>query len=108
MSKKYNSFVGHNDAVTCLQWSNYKETQFASGSADRKIVVWDVSQIGSEMTEQQKQQQNKTDEIGFIHGGHRSRVTDFCYAEEHNLIGSCEENNMLQVWQMSESLNGKK
>jgi len=33
MSKKYNSFIGHNDAVNCVQWSNYKETQFVSGGA---------------------------------------------------------------------------
>ena len=45
MSKKFNSFVGHNDDVTTLKWSNYHETFFMSGSADRKIVVWDINQI---------------------------------------------------------------
>lgn len=50
MSKKYNSFIGHNDVVTVIQWSNYYETTFMSGSADRKIVLWDISQVGSEST----------------------------------------------------------
>ena len=101
MSKKFNSFIGHNDYITSLQWSNYKETQFVSGSADRRIVMWDISQIGAEMTEGQKQQLNKTEEIAFIHGGHRSKITDLGFSAEHNVIASCEENNTLQVWEMS-------
>ena len=69
--------------------------------------MWDISQIGAEMTENQKQQLNKAEEIGFIHGGHRSRVNDLGFSAEHNLVASCEENNILQVWQMTDAFAGK-
>ncbi len=69
--------------------------------------MWDISQIGAEMTENQKQQLNKTEEIAFIHGGHRSKVTDLGFSGEHNLVASCEENNTLQVWQMTDAFAGK-
>lgn len=44
MSKKFNSFVGHSDAITALQWSPTNPTQFVSSSSDRKVVIWDMSQ----------------------------------------------------------------
>lgn len=39
---KLHSFIGHNDAVNVVSWSPHSAVQFASGSSDRRVVVWDM------------------------------------------------------------------
>ena len=48
---KIHSFIGHNDAVNTVSWNPYVNLQFASGSSDRKIVVWDISKINQNTSE---------------------------------------------------------
>lgn len=42
----------------------------------------------------------------FCHGGHRGRVSDFNWNSSENLVMASveEENNVLQIWQMSETI----
>lgn len=39
------SFVGHNDAVNVVAWNPNKPLQFASGSSDRRVVLWDIERL---------------------------------------------------------------
>lgn len=34
-------------------------------------------------------------------------MTDFCYSGENGLMGSVEEGNVLQVWQVGEEVAGR-
>jgi len=55
------------DEVLHLAWSPHGPTIFASASSDRRINVWDLSQIGVEQTPDD--QEDGPPELMFIHGG---------------------------------------
>ena len=60
-------FEAHTDEVLHLAWSPHSPTIFASASSDRRINVWDLSQIGVEQTPDD--QEDGPPELMFIHGG---------------------------------------
>lgn len=39
------SFVAHSDSVNSVSWCPHSATQFASGSSDRRIILWDLSKL---------------------------------------------------------------
>lgn len=45
MSKKINTFSGHNGPVNTIKFCPQHPLRFASGSSDRKIVLWDMSNL---------------------------------------------------------------
>lgn len=45
MMIQLHSFVGHNDAVNVVAWNPNKPLQFASGSSDRRVVLWDIERL---------------------------------------------------------------
>lgn len=45
------NFVGHNDAVNAVKWSPHNVNLFASGSDDRRTVVWDVEKLAENTAE---------------------------------------------------------
>jgi len=76
---------------------------FASSSADRRVIVWDLSKCGNEI--KHEDEQDGPPELLFIHGGHRAQVSDFSWNQNDNLVlASVEENNILQVWQMASNI----
>jgi WD40 repeat protein len=42
---KLHTFIGHNEAVNTVSWSPHSAVQFASGSSDRRVVVWDLEKL---------------------------------------------------------------
>ena len=111
------TFEAHTDEVLHLAWSPHSPTIFASASSDRRINVWDLSQIGVEQTPDD--QEDGPPELMFIHGGasltrictdslrflpagHTARPSDFCWAPgvgEHWTAVSTSEDNVVMVWQ---------
>jgi len=86
--------------VLHLSWSPHNPTIFASASSDRRINIWDLSQIGVEQTPDD--QEDGPPELMFVHGGHTARPTDFCWAPgeaENWTVGSASEDNVVMVWQ---------
>ncbi|EIN14368.1 WD40 repeat-like protein [Punctularia strigosozonata HHB-11173 SS5] len=100
LGKRLHTFESHTDEVLHLAWSPHNSTVFASASSDRRINVWDLAQIGVEQTPDD--QEDGPPELLFIHGGHTSRPTDFCWApaeSESWTAASTSEDNVLMVWQ---------
>ena len=117
--KKLHVFESHTDEVLHLSWSPHNPTIFASASSDRRINIWDLSQIGVEQTPDD--QEDGPPELMFVHGGafviichvyrsligsrvsgHTARPTDFCWAPgegENWTASSVSEDNVVMVWQ---------
>lgn len=96
------SFESHTDEVLHLAWSPHSPTVFASASSDRRINLWDLSQIGVEQTPDDAE--DGPPELLFMHGGHTSRPADFCWAPgegEAWHLASVSEDNIAMVWQPS-------
>jgi WD40 repeat protein len=96
---KLHSFESHTDEVFQVQWSPHQEAVLASSGSDRRLMVWDLSKIGEEQTAEDAE--DGPPELLFIHGGHTSKISDFCWnPNEPWAIASVSEDNILQVWQM--------
>jgi len=39
--------LGHNDSVNIVSWNPRKPLQFASGSSDRRVVLWDIERLNA-------------------------------------------------------------
>ncbi|THH33170.1 hypothetical protein EUX98_g1021 [Antrodiella citrinella] len=99
-TKRLHVFESHLDEVLHVAWSPRNPTIFASCSSDRRINVWDLAMIGQEQTPDD--QEDGPPELLFVHGGHTSRPTDFCWApgkSEDWTACSTSEDNVIMIWQ---------
>lgn len=73
----------------------------ASGGKDNNVYIWDISKIGSD----QEESKDDNPELLFIHGGHTEKICDFSWnMNDEFVIASVDEDNILQIWQMSENI----
>eukprot|EP01133_Synstelium_polycarpum_P008930 gene8930-10469_t len=107
LSNRLHSLISHTDEVFQVQWSPHNETVLASCGSDRRVNVWDLSRIGDEQNNEDSN--DGPPELLFIHGGHTSKISDFSW-NPHNpwAIASVAEDNILQIWQMSENIYNDK
>lgn len=105
LSHKLHALEGHNDAVYQVSWNPHSEVHLASGGADRRIMIWDLSQIGAEIPPEDAE--DGPPELLFVHGGHTDKISDFCWnPNDPWVIASVADNNIVQVWQMTDELLG--
>ncbi|KAJ8499151.1 hypothetical protein OPV22_009703 [Ensete ventricosum] len=100
--------VGHRGAanrgaVLQVEWSPRHETVFGSSAADKRLMIWDLCRIGDEQTVEDAD--DGPPELLFVHGGHTAKISEFSWNPEIPwVIASAAEDNILQVWQMAESI----
>lgn len=103
LSLKSASFSGHKDIVTSVKWAPYTGNLVASASNDRRVMIWDLTNIGRAQSEEEIE--DGPPELVFIHGGHTSYVSDIAWNPNEDLtLASVAEDNILQVWQVSNSI----
>lgn len=93
----------HTDEVFHAQFSPHNEAIIATAGADRRVMVWDLSRIG--MKQSAEDAEDGPPELLFIHGGHTSKVSDISWNPiEDWMLASVAEDNILQVWQIAQSI----
>lgn len=104
MNKSIHTFESHSDDVVKVEFSPHSSNYFASCGLDRRVIIWDILKIGSEVSAEDAQ--DGPPELMFIHGGHRGKVPDVSWNlnTEFMLSSVEEENNIVQVWQMSSNI----
>jgi WD40 repeat protein len=99
MGKKLVSLDYHQDTVHKVSWAPFSMSILASVSNDRKVLLWDLGRLNCDS------QDDLPPEVLFSHNGHTGRISDFSWnPNDHFLMSSVSEDNMLQVWQMSHTL----
>jgi len=106
LDSKLHALECHNESVTSLSWHPFEEAVLASASYDRKIMFWDLSRAGEEQTPEDAQ--DGPPELLFMHGGHTNRISDFSWnLSDPWVLCSAAEDNLLQVWKVSDAIVGK-
>ncbi|KAI5189767.1 histone-binding protein RBBP4 [Nematocida sp. AWRm77] len=86
--------------ITQVQWSPHFPSVLASGSANKRVVIWDLDKIGAPQTEEDKE--DGPPELLFVHAGHTNTVSDICWnPQEPWEIATVGEDCMVQMWQIS-------
>ncbi|ODV77168.1 histone acetyltransferase subunit [Suhomyces tanzawaensis NRRL Y-17324] len=97
------TMMGHSDSITCLEFSPHKDGIIASGSQDRRLIIWDLFKIGEE--QQQEDAEDGCPELFMMHAGHTGAVSDlsWCPYKEWTL-GSVADDNIVHLWEVGKSL----
>lgn len=102
-SKPLHMMPGHEDAVTCLEFHPKEDGVLISAGSDRRTILWDLAEIGAEQVPDDAD--DGSPEVMMMHAGHRSSVNDFSVNPNIPwLMGTTEEENILQVWKPSSKL----
>lgn len=115
LSKPVHDLVNPEDGegqIYQLSWSPHNESYLASCGSSRRTNIWDISKIGEEKSiarghdeDGENDDKNVPPELIFSHGGHTSTVTDVSWNEEEDwTLATVASDNILQIWQVSQSL----
>ncbi|OBT76906.1 histone-binding protein RBBP4 [Pseudogymnoascus sp. 05NY08] len=106
LNSMIHSLEGHNDQVTSLAWHPFEEAILGSGSYDRRVIFWDLSRVGEEQLPDDIE--DGVPELLFMHGGHTNHLADFSWNQnEPWVVCSAAEDNLIQIWKVSEAIVGK-
>ncbi|KAF5093583.1 hypothetical protein D0Z03_002354 [Geotrichum reessii] len=101
IKRRLHTLIGHAGAVSTLHWAPMPALGgrvLASSGADRRVILWDLSRIGQEQS--QEDAEDGAPELLFMHGGHTSAVTEFAWSKHTDwLAASVSDDNIVQVWQ---------
>jgi histone-binding protein RBBP4 len=104
LGQRMHTFEGHKSGVYQVNWAPFNESIIGSCGLDRRLHVWDLARIGQEQSPEDAE--DGPPELLFVHGGHTAKVSDFSWnPNEHWVVASVSEDNILQVWQMVSRLH---
>lgn len=94
--------TGSDNEVINVSWSPHLGGTIACGGTNKRVSIWDISRVGMALSEEDKL--DGPPELLFLHGGHTDIVCDIAWNPmEPYEIASVAEDNILQVWQMTNS-----
>lgn len=99
MDKPLHVLAHHSDLIYQIAWNPHNESCIASSSADRRLMVWDLSKVGDEQAREDAE--DGPAELLFVHGGHTSRIMDFSWNTNPGaewMLSSVADDNVLQVY----------
>ena len=100
--KKLHNFKHHINDVINVKWNPHIMSIFASSSSDRRVDIWDLSNIGKDIN---NEEDIAPSELLFTHGGHTSRVSYFDWNPNQELtIASSFDDNIIQIWKLAGKL----
>ncbi|GME97049.1 unnamed protein product [[Candida] boidinii] len=95
--------MGHTKPITNLEWDPHHENIIASGSLDRRIILWDICKIGEEQL--QDEMEDGVPELLMMHGGHTGGINDFQFNPEIPwCLTSCSDDNIVHMWKVSKNV----
>ncbi|KAG1438649.1 hypothetical protein G6F56_012572 [Rhizopus delemar] len=103
MKSPLHSLKSHQAEILQLSWSPHHDAVLATASSDRRILVWDLSRIGTQQLP--KEAEDGPPELLFMHGGHTNKISDFSWNPvEPWVLASTADDNIVQVWQMASNI----
>ena len=95
---KLYSFKHHKNSIINVKWNNRKNNIFASSGEDNKVLIWDLTQIGENLGNND----GIPSEMIFEHGGHMDKINDFDWNQNEDMMcASIDNSNNLQIWEMN-------
>ena len=96
---KLHSFKHHKSNILNVKWNNKRKNIFASSGED-KLLIWDLSQIGANITRDDNK--DAPSEMIFEHRGHLDKINDLDWNQNEDMMcASVDDNNILQIWEMN-------
>ncbi|ODQ82467.1 hypothetical protein BABINDRAFT_164254 [Babjeviella inositovora NRRL Y-12698] len=103
MDRKLHTLMGHSESITSMEWSPHRDGILASGSQDRRVLLWDLYKIGEE--QQQDDLEDGAPEIFMMHAGHTSSVQDLSWHPEIDwCLASTSDDNVVHIWKVADKL----
>lgn len=103
LSRSLHTFDSHEAEVFQVEWNPNLATVLASSAADKRVMIWDINRIGDEQSEEDAD--DGPPELLFVHGGHTDKISELSWnPSEKWAIASVSEDNILQIWEMAESI----
>lgn len=99
------SLTFHRSAVYTIAFHPHRSNLFATGDADGQVAVWDLDR--SHLMQPHSELKNGHVCLGFVHGGHKERVTDLAWSpnphQDWSLL-SADDSGEVHFWQISKDV----
>lgn len=114
--KPLSSFMGHDKAVTNIQFSPINKNLFCSGAlipdnietantANHGVIVWDITKIGEEVSYNNDEESRLSPCLIMTHDGHDLTVDDISWSPyDERALSTVDSNKSINIFQVSEEL----